>query len=231
MSHLQSSSSIEYTDTPLQKEEDFGYSGHEAGYIDETPNRMSSHSQSEPGVKDQVKWAESQLIELQQQKELLEQKKKELEALELQQEDFSIGRNEAIGNLRKALPKLKHEADSGRRRAELCENSLAVFEGHLQLLETIDPETWDKGELKRGLAEGNQALDDAHIDMQRFSESMRQVGAEDTFEPTQDLARSGSLGNPDSDEFLHWFKIGFAFSLPLMIFGILALLTILLKQT
>ncbi|MEM7385310.1 MAG: hypothetical protein AAF514_10225 [Verrucomicrobiota bacterium] len=230
MSHLQSSS-IEYTDSPLPPEEDFGYSSEESRFTEERPNRISAPATpAEPAVKDQVKWAESQLIELQQQKELLERKKKELEELEHQQREFSVGRQDALGNLRKALPKLKREAEVGRRRAELCENSQALFEGHLQLLETIDPQTWDKEELKRGLAEGNQALEDARIDMGRFSESMRRVGGEETFQAPQSLlAGADSHGNPDSDEFLHWLKIGFAFSLPIMVFGSLVLLTILLR--
>jgi hypothetical protein len=93
------------------------------------------------------------------------------------------------------------------------------------LIEAIDPKSWNPTDLHKELSRALSAVDDARTD---FSQQRSRLQAAD------DAPGDGPLPEaaPDVSDLLHeggrsfgqWLQIGLAFTLPLILFGFIALL-------
>lgn len=187
---------------------------------------LSEDSISPEHLDNQVQRAQEQLIALKRQQDQIEKQKRELEELSRRQEELQQGRAEMSDKLARSLVILEREAYDTQKKLEQLRATRESFGQHLELIEAIDPKNWNPAELSKELSRALSTVDDARTE---FSQQRSRLQAAD--------AASGDVALPEvapdaSDmvnggrTFGQWMQIGFAFSLPIIIFGILALLVI-----
>lgn len=174
----------------------------------------------------QVQKAQEQLFLLKKQQEQIEKQKRELEELSRRQEELDRGRTEMADKLTRSLVVLEREAYDSQKKLEQIRATRESFEQHLALLESIDPKSWNPAELHKELSRALSAVDDARAE---FSQQRSRLTAN-----SSDESGDGSLpeaasetGLSSANGFLQWMQIGFALSLPLIIFALLALMVFL----
>jgi chromosome segregation ATPase len=174
----------------------------------------------------QVQKAQDQLLQLKRQQEQIEKQKRELEELSRRQDELDRGRAEMSDKLARSLVVLEREAYDTQKKLEQLRATRESFGQHLELIEAIDPKSWNPADLHKELSRALSTVEDARTE---FSQQRSRLQAVD--EGSSDVALPEAA--PDVSELLNgkrsfaqWAKIGFAFSLPLMIFGFLAFLLI-----
>jgi DNA repair exonuclease SbcCD ATPase subunit len=170
----------------------------------------------------QVQKAQEQLLQLKRQQEQIEKQKRELEELSRKQEELERGRTDMTDKLTRSLVVLEREAYDAQKRLEQLRAMRESFGQHLELIEAIDPKSWNPAELHKELSRALSTVDDARTE---FSQQRSRLQA--TGESTGDAAlpeAGPELGDINGGRSLfQWVQIGFALSLPLIIFGFIAL--------
>jgi DNA repair exonuclease SbcCD ATPase subunit len=170
----------------------------------------------------QVQKAQEQLLQLKRQQEQIEKQKRELEELSRRQEELEHGRAEMTDKLTRALVVLEREAYSAQNRLEQVRAARESFAQHLELIEAIDPRSWNPSDLHKELSRALSTVDDARTD---YSEQRSRLQAgEATGEAALPDATADAYQSSDARSFVQWLQIGLAFTLPLIIFGAVALL-------
>ena len=91
----------------------------------------------------QVQKAQEQLLQLKRQSEQIEKQKRELEELSRRQEELERGRAEMTDKLSRSLVILEREGYDSQKKLEQIRATHESFTQHLQLLEGIEPKTWN----------------------------------------------------------------------------------------
>ncbi len=174
----------------------------------------------------QVQKAQEQLFLLKKQQEQIEKQKRELEELSRRQEELDRGRTEMNDKLTRSLVILEREAYDSQKKLEQIRATRESFEQHLGLLEAIDPKGWNPAELHKELSRALSMVDDARAE---FSQQRSRLTASATDESGEvALPEPGSdAGLGGANSFVQWLQIGFAVTLPLIIFGVIALVVFL----
>jgi len=169
----------------------------------------------------QVQKAQEQLLQLKRQQEQIEKQKRELEELSRRQEELERGRAEMGDKLTRSLVVLEREAYDSQKKLEQIRATRESFEQHLALLESIDPKSWNPADLHKELSRALSTVDDARAE---FSQQRGRLTASDeSGEVTlPEAAPDVSIGSANG--FMQWMQIGLALTLPLIVFGFLALL-------
>ncbi len=170
----------------------------------------------------QVQKAQEQLVQLRRQAELIEKQKRELEELSRRQEELERGRAEMTDKLSRSLVILEREGYDCQKKLEQIRATHESFTQHLQLLEGIDPKGWNTGELPKELSRALSTVDDARTEFSQQRSRLEASGGESN-EIDLPEVRTGTAGL-GGKTFAQWLQIGFAVTLPLIVFGILALL-------
>jgi len=132
------------------------------------------------------------------------------------------GRSEMTDKLTRSLVILEREAYNTQKRLEQLRATRESFTQHLELIEGIDPKSWNKADLHKELSRALSTVDEARTE---YSEQRSRLQA------TSDSAGDAALPDVTSDayhgeegrSFFHWVRIGIALTLPLIIFGAIAL--------
>lgn len=187
------------TDRPRTSQETFDLSEDEI-----SPEHLDS----------QVQRAQEQLLSLKRQQEQIERQKRELEELSRRQEQLQVGRSDLIEKLTRALVVVEREEYESHRRAEMLKSVRESFNQHLQYFESLDLKGLEGADLNRELTRALSALDDANADLKSSYPKVDSAGT---------MPASYESGNePTANaEFLHWLKLGVAFTLPLTLIGLL----------
>jgi cell division protein FtsB len=170
----------------------------------------------------QVQKAQEQLLQLRRQAEQIEKQKRELEELSRRQEELERGRAEMTDKLSRSLVILEREGYDSQKKLEQIRATHESFTQHLQLLEAIDPKSWNAGDLPKELSRALSTVDDARTEFSQ-QRSRLEAGTGESSEIDLPAVTSGNAGL-GGRSFRQWLQIGFAVTLPLIIFGILALL-------
>jgi len=172
----------------------------------------------------QVQKAQEQLIALKRQQEQIEKQKRELEELSRRQEELERGRGEMTDKLTRSLVVLEREAYDSQKKLEQIRATRESFEQHLVLLESIDSKSWNPTDLHKELSRALSTVDDARAEFsQQRSRLTASVGDDGAEVGLPDAAPEvGGLGGGNS--FMQWMQIGLALSLPLIVFGFVALM-------
>ncbi len=185
---------------------------------------LSEEAVSPEHLDSQVQRAQEQLLHLKRQQEQIEKQKRELEELSRRQDELERGRAEMSDKLTRSLVILEREAYDTQKKLEHIRATRESFGQHLELLEAIDPKSWNPTDLHKELSRALSAVDDARAE---FSQQRSRLQAAD--EANQDVALPEAA--PDMADLLgggrsfgQWMQIGLALSLPLIVFGFLALL-------
>lgn len=170
----------------------------------------------------QVQKAQEQLLQLKRQAEQIEKQKRELEELSRRQEELERGRAEMTDKLSRSLVILEREGYDSQKKLEQIRATHESFTQHLQLLEAIEPKSWNPADLPKELSRALSTVDDARTEFSQQRSRLEASGGEagEIDLPEATVATPGLGGR----SFVQWMQIGFAVTLPLIIFGILALL-------
>ncbi len=175
---------------------------------------------------EKVQQAEQQEQSLKRQLETIEKQKREFAELSRRQELLITGRNDLADKLTRALVVIEREMMEASKRLEMLQTMDTAFHQHLETIEAINPKLWDESDISKELTRAMASVDDARGD---YSRSFPRVGAM----PVQAAGASASepgftadYSGGDGKDFIGWLKIGFAFSLPLIVLGLIALVVI-----
>jgi len=175
---------------------------------------------------EKVHQAEQQEQSLKRQLETIEKQKRELEELSRRQETLNAGRNEMVDKLTRALVIVERETMDTGKRLELLQLINSSFTQHLEMIESINPKSWEgldaQKELTRALAAVDDARGEYHRSFPRISIAPEPGGGD----PASSAGYVSDYSAGDSKDFLGWLKIGFAFSLPLIVLGLIAIVVI-----
>jgi hypothetical protein len=170
----------------------------------------------------QVQKAQEQLLQLKRQQEQIEKQKRELEELSRRQEELERGRAEMSDKLTRSLVILEREAYDSQKKLEQLRVTHESFTQHLQHIEAIDTKAWNPTDLHKELSRALSTVDDARAEFSQ--QRSRLQAAEDAGGDVALPEVAPEIGGLGGRTFLHWMQIGFAFSLPLIIFACLAFL-------
>jgi cell division protein FtsB len=172
----------------------------------------------------QVQKAQEQLLQLKRQQEQIEKQKRELEELSRRQEELEHGRAEMTDKLTRSLVVLEREAYDAQKKMEQLRATRESFGQHLELLEGIDPRTWNPADLSKELSRALSAVDDARTEYSQQRSRLQATADEQENVPLPETDSGFDRRGGPGHSFAKWLQIGFALSLPLIIFGVIALL-------
>src|SRR6266487_4895354 len=152
--------------------------------MDETPNRAAKRSAMAERIRpieqmlelseeealspehldSQVQRAQEQLLQLKRQQEQIEKQKRELEELSRRQEELEHGRAEMADKLTRSLVVLEREGYNAQSRLEQIRAARESFGQHLELIEAIDPKSWNPSDLHKELSRSLSTVDEARTE-------------------------------------------------------------------
>ncbi|HXP35241.1 MAG TPA: hypothetical protein VN827_06820 [Chthoniobacterales bacterium] len=190
--------------------------------IEQMLELSEEESLSSEHLDSQVQKAQEQLLQLKRQQDQIEKQKRELEELSRKQEELERGRAEISDKLTRSLVVLEREAYDAQKRLEQLRAMRESFGQHLELIEAIDPKTWNPADLHKELSRALSAVESARVEFSQQRSRLQATGDAEGGEALPEIASdfSGGGGRPS---LWQWMKIGFAFSLPLIVFGFIAL--------
>src|SRR5690242_8283263 len=124
----------------------------------------------------QVQKAQDQLLQLKRQQDKIEKQKRELEELSRRQEELERGRAEMSDKLTRSLVILEREAYDTQKKLEQLRATRESFGQHLELIEGIDPKSWNPTDLHKELSRALSTVDDARTE---FSQQRSRLQATD----------------------------------------------------
>jgi DNA repair exonuclease SbcCD ATPase subunit len=171
---------------------------------------------------EQMQKAQEQLLQLKRQQDQIEKQKRELEELSRRQEELERGRAEMTDKLTRSLVVLEREAYNAQKRLEQLRATRESFGQHLELIEAIDPKSWNSADLHKELSRALSTVDDARAEYAE-QRSRLQATEENASDASLPDAVGDAYGLNGGRSFSQWLQIGIALTLPLIIFGIIAL--------
>src|SRR6266403_1267461 len=175
----------------------------------------------------QVQKAQEQLIALKRQQEQIEKQKRELEELSRRQEELDRGRAEMTDKLTRSLVVLEREAYETQKKLEQLRSTRESFAQHLEVLETIDPKSWNPGDLHKELSRALSTVDDTRAEFSQQRSRLQAFATQDSEDMALPEVAPDVASANGQRPFLQWMLIGFAFSFPLILFGLIALVVFL----
>jgi len=182
---------------------------------------LAEETPSVEHLDNQVQKAQEQLLQLKRQQEQIEKQKRELEELSRRQDELEHGRTEMADKLTRALVVLEREAYNAQNRQEQIRVARESFSQHLELIEAIDPRNWNPAELHKELSRALSTVDDARTEYNEHRSRLQAAGADG--EASLPDTAPGVDETGEGRSFSEWLQIGLALSLPLILFGVIAI--------
>ncbi|MBV9008116.1 MAG: hypothetical protein JO354_02970 [Verrucomicrobia bacterium] len=164
----------------------------------------------------QVQKAQEQLLALKRQQEQIEKQKRELEELSRRQEELDHGRTEMTDKLARSLVVLERDAYETQKKLEQLRATRESFAQHLEVLEAIDPKSWNPADLHRELSRALSTVDDARAEFSQQRSRLHALAEGDAQEVALPEA-APEIRATGERPFMQWMLIGFAFTLPLLV--------------
>jgi DNA repair exonuclease SbcCD ATPase subunit len=175
-------------------------------------------------LQDQVQRAKAELDDLKRRSDQIERDKLRLEELSRRQEEFEAGKAEMLDKFTRAAVVLQRETQDAEKRLDQLHAIHEAFESHQSALEAINPKAWVGLDLSKELSKALSAVDDARAEYNRSQPRLATELAEDPRTESGLPAEYEEYYAGADKGFFYWFKAGFAFTLPLLVLGVLALL-------
>lgn len=182
--------------------------------------RMARHKQD---ADTQTTRAMQELELLRKRQEQLELEKRELEEFKRKSEEFERGKRDIIANIKRSLTAIERDDIDAQRMQELLESTRSRFKILLNDLEDIKEQNWSEENIREELTKSLGIIEDARIEYNKSIakiETIKQekAGAMAATQATAPVLFEDHTSSLDLDKtFSHWFKIGVALSLPLII--------------
>jgi hypothetical protein len=124
--------------------------------------------------------------------------------------------------LTRALVVLEREAYNAQSRLEQIRVARESFGQHLELVGAIDPRNWNPLDLHKELSRALSTVDDARTEYNEHRSRLQAVGGGNGEQSLPDTT-AGAYENSDGRSFSEWLQIGLALTLPLILFGVIAI--------
>jgi hypothetical protein len=173
----------------------------------------------------QVQKAQEQLLSLKRQQDAIERQKRELEELSRRQEQLNAGKSEMVEKFTRAMVVLERETYDAQKRLELLHSVGDSFNGHLDILESINPKAWEGLDINREITKALSAVDDSKAEYQRSMPKIASVASEGSDSGSSSQYHL-DYGESEEKDFVYWIKAGLAFTLPLSLVGLLIALAL-----
>jgi DNA repair exonuclease SbcCD ATPase subunit len=175
-----------------------------------------------------LKAAQEELDRIQLQREELERKKSELEELTRRKRDMISQQAELTEKLTSSLTLIDRELFEMRQEAEDLEQCRACFAAHLDKIQKLNPESWTRESFAEKLEKASMSIDIA-VDEYDQAAAHFEGGRSGAIFGRPSKRSRNTRSKAGSSEFSTNLKNGFAFNLPIVILGGLALLAYLAK--
>jgi chromosome segregation ATPase len=176
-----------------------------------------------------LKDAQDELDRIQLQREELERKKSELEELTGRKRAFLSQQVELTEKLTASLTLIDRELYEMRKESEDLEQCRVCFAAHLDKIQKFSPESWARDQLSEKLEKASMAIDIAADEYDQAAAHFVNGRSGAIFgRPSKRNRRANNRG-ADSSEFGVNLRNGFAFNLPILILGGLALVAYLVR--
>lgn len=176
-----------------------------------------------------LKAAQEELDRIQLQREELERKKSELEELTGRKRSFLSQQVELTEKLTTSLTLIDRELFEMRQEADDLEQCRVCFAAHLDKLQKYNPEAWTREQLPEKLEKATMAVDIAADEYDQAAAHFQNGRSGAIFGRPSKRGRAAAARNAGSSEFMSNLRNGFAFNLPLVVLGGLALFVYLVK--
>ncbi len=194
------------------------------------PPSVGTNGCDEPAAR--IEQARQQMLELRRQLEELDRERQELEELRRREEEFENGKTEMLEELSRTITMIEQEEFELNKRSTLLSNFREVYQGYVHQLQDIRESEWAGGELKSQLAKAFSVVEAARAELNKGRAHLSFLGEGPlqlasgpppaTVVQSSAVATSGSAFSFESE-----FYRGLARSLPLILFGAVALILIL----
>ncbi len=180
----------------------------------------------------QVQRAQEELLSLKRKQEQIEKQKRELEELSRRQEQLHAGKGEMLEKITRAMVVLERETYEARKRVELLESIHDSFAQHADVLDAINPKSWEGLDMGKELSRALSAVDDARAE---YASNLPRISPESDSELSDPVAmgmgfQSEYVAEPPKD-FMYWLKSGLAFTMPLVAVGLIIVLLLIALLT
>ncbi len=175
-----------------------------------------------------LKAAEEELGRIQLEREELERKKTQLEELTGRKRAFLSQQTDLSEKLAASLTLIDRELFEIRQEAEDLEQCRTCFAAHLDKLQKINPEGWPREQLAEKLEKACMSLDIASDEYDQAAAHFQNGRSGAIFGRPSKRGRAIS-NRAGTADFLLNVKNGFAFNLPIVVVGGLALVVYLMK--
>jgi DNA repair exonuclease SbcCD ATPase subunit len=193
------------------------------------PKQFEAVTPYSENLDDEYQQAQDQLRALRQQEEQIKRQAAELEELTKKEQQFKSGRIGVCEELSRHLNHLEREAAEALRIAEECNNAHELLESHLANINRLRPEMWSRADRKTELTRAIGYIEAAEDEIDKLlpviNGSSQKTGL---FKSKAGPRLLSSLPSAFRGDFIYWLKSGFAFSLPFVGFGVIALIGFLL---
>jgi predicted RNase H-like nuclease (RuvC/YqgF family) len=182
---------------------------------------------SAEALENQVQKAQEALLSLKRQQDQIERQKRELEELSRRQEQLNQGRTEMLEKFTRAVVVLERETYEARKRVEMLDSIHESFTAHMDALDAINPRGWEGLDINKELSKALSAVDDARAE---YVTNLPKISPENEGDGSDLAAISAGYqtdyAHDGPKDFFYWLKAGLAFTLPLLILGIIFLLVL-----
>jgi chromosome segregation ATPase len=190
----------------------------------EMPSSVGNRHEDYDG---KLKAAQEELNRIQLQREELERQKSALEELTARKRTFMHHQIELTEKLTNSLTMIDRGLVEIRKESEELEQCRSAFAEHLNKVSKINPEAWNQYDLSEKLERASATIDIADDEYDQAAAYFEGGRSGAIFGNTSKRGRHGR--NIENSEFIINLKNGFAFNLPLLIIGALALIVYLIK--
>ena len=175
-----------------------------------------------------LKQAQEELDRIQAQREELERKKSELEELTVRKRTFLSQQVELTEKLTSSLTLIDRGLFEMRQEAEDLEQCRVCFAAHLDKIQKINPESWNRENQSEKLEKASMAIDMASDEYDQAAAHFEGTRSGSIFGRASKRGRTTNRSGANS-EFMVNLRNGFAFNLPIVALGGLALVVYLIK--
>lgn len=176
-----------------------------------------AHQKSE--LNHQVADAVHEIEELRQRQSDLEREKRDLEELTRKQDEYADGKRRIIEKITGSIMILEKEEMQAARMLELFGVLRGRFKETLVELRAISEDSWSEEAYQMELNKAVVIVEDAHNTFKKGIAKMEAAGWSKADSDVVSTSAAEVAIKMRSKGFLYWLKVGFAVSVPFMVFG------------
>lgn len=173
--------------------------------------------------------AQTQIEQLQQQQAEVERQKHELQEINEAKEDFLHGQVELSEKLTTAVTAMDREIFATRQEVDELEQARICFADHLEKISQLNPDGWNNESLRQDLTRAISVLDLAEDEYEQAVSHFSSGRSASVFGGGGSKPKRSANSSTGESEFTTMLRNGFAFNLPIIILGAIALMIFFLK--